>query len=367
MPKRRLGSISWSDDGRRCRIRVQRGYRADGSPRILTRTLHDATADEAEAEAVRMAAELGATDLAGDSLTLSSYYYGIFRQAPSNRGKQRTKGTLKFYDYAMEHYVLPSLGDLPLHKITHDQVASVVRGAASPKNCKTVLRAVLLAAYDDGFLAEKPFQRRVATPRKKKPQVQPWDGREVSLALKASQEWPRKLQAYLALGLSGLRKSEALAVRPSDLAMTRIYDFVTGQETESMTVAVSRAYTASDGLREDTKNDGSVRTVPVFAPCRQMLADAAVGQDPKERLVSYSVAALDHRWKDALLAAGLRYVPPGMLRHTSDTLALDAGVAPDLVDKMHGRSEHTSTYRNYYRPALSAMEQASRRVGDLID
>ena len=61
-----------------------------------------------------------------------------------------------------------------------------------------------------------------------------------------------------------------------------------------------------------------------------------------------------------------RSVAQGPRRHTSDTIALDAGVAPDLVDKMHGRSEHTSTYRNYYRPALGAMEEAARKVGETI-
>lgn len=366
MAKRKIGSIKWLPDGRSCQIRVQRGYRQDGSPRTLTRTLHDVSADEAEAEAVRMAAELGSSDLAGGAMTLGSYYWGVFRDTPSNRGRRRTRSTLRGYDYAMEHYVLPTLGGVRLDRITHDQIVSVVQAARSPRNCKTILRAVLLAAYDAGYLVEKPFQRRVPTPRPRAEQVQPWDRAEVAAALEAAEGWRPELRAYLALGLSGLRKSEALAVTPSDLAVARVYDFATGEERESMTVTVRHVFTEDDGLREGAKNDSSVRSVPVWVPCRAMLAGAARGCGPDDRIVGLSVGGFRRAWDKALDESGLRKVPPGTLRHTSDTIALDAGVAPDLVDKMHGRSEHTSTYRNYYRPNLSAMEEASRRTGGTI-
>lgn len=175
MARRKVGTLTWSADGSRVKIQVMRGYRSDGSRRVLTRTLHDVSADEAEAEAVRMAAELGASDLAGDSMTLAEFYRGVFRDSPSNRGRPRTKGTLRGYDYAMDHHVLPTLGDVAVGRVTHDQVAAVIRAAASPKNCKTVLRAVLMAAYDMGYVAERPLQRRVPTPRARAEQVQPWD------------------------------------------------------------------------------------------------------------------------------------------------------------------------------------------------
>lgn len=366
MAKRKVGTITWSPDGSSCRVRVQRGRRSDGSPRVLTRTLHGASRDEAEAEAVRMAAELGASDLAGDSMTLSAFYYGVFRGSPSNRGTPRTKATLRGYDYAMEHYVLPELGDLPLRRVTHDRVAAVVNAARSPKNCKTVLRAVLLGAYDMGFLSERPFQRRIATPRPRREQQLPWNGSEVAAAMEAAKGWRPELVAYLALGLSGLRRSEALAVRPRDLSFTKIYDFASGEETESMTVRVCRTMTEADGLREATKNDHSARVVPVFSPMRQALAEAARACDPEDRIVGLSVGRFSKEWRRAIEESGLRVVPPSLLRHTSDTLRLTAGIAPDLADKMNGRSEHASTFNNYFRPDLAAMEAADRKVGETI-
>lgn len=366
MAKRKVGTIKWSADGSSCQVRVYRGRRSDGSRRVLTRTLHGVSRDEAEAEAVRMAAELGASDLAGDSMTLRDFYYGVFRDTPSNRGTPRTKTTLRGYDKAMEAYVLPSLGDVRLDRVTHDMQARAVRAAGSPRNCKAVLRAVLRVAYDMGYIAEMPMQRRIVAPRRKKEPAQPWDRREVALAMEAAKAWRPELVAYLALGLSGLRKSEALAVRPCDLSLTKLYDFATGEETESMTVTVRRSYNEVDGLREGTKNDHSARAVPVFVPMREALAEVARSCAPEARMVGLCESHFNKVWRDALESSGLRYVPPGTLRHTSDTLDLDSGVAPDLVDKMHGRSEHSSTYRHYYRPALSAMEQAARRVGETM-
>ena len=129
MARRKMGTILWSDDGTSCRVQVTRGRRSDGSRRRVTRTLYGVSADEAEAEAVRMAAELGASDLAGDSMTLSDFYWGLFRDTPSNRGTPRTKTTLRGYDQAMRRYVLPTLGDVRLDRITHDMQARVVIAA----------------------------------------------------------------------------------------------------------------------------------------------------------------------------------------------------------------------------------------------
>lgn len=363
---RKMGNIQWSDDGKSCKIRVSRGYRSDGKRRVLTKTLHNVTRDEAEAEVVRMAKQLGASDFTGDSMTLSTYYWSFFRDAPSNRGKPRAPTTLKGYDYVMKTYVLPKIGSLRLDRITHDKAAAIIRESASPRQCKAVLRTVLRAAYDDGYLTEKPLERRVNVVQKHKEPIQPWDAHEIIQAMDALDDAPIEVQAYFCLGLSTLSKSEAMGARPCDLSVTRLYDFMTGKETETMTVTVRCTFNEVNGFRDETKNDHRARSVPVFSPCRQRLMEIAKQCDPQERMVNVTEWKLNKRWKDWIARNGLRPVPPGTLRHTSDTLALDAGVAPDLVDKMHGRSEHTSTYRNYYRPALSAMEQASKRIGESL-
>ena len=42
------------------------------------------------------------------------------------------------------------------------------------------------------------------------------------------------------------------------------------------------------------------------------------------------------------------------------------GVPPDLSDRMHGRSEHASTYRSHFRPDISAMGDAAQRASAIV-
>lgn len=101
----------------------------------------------------------------------------------------------------------------------------------------------------------------------KKPPGEPWSIPEAAEALRrlaASEDRADlAMNAYLILGLSGLRKEEALAVRPCDLKVSKTYDFATGRRTVSEYIEVRRAYTDEDGIKE-TKTEGSRRTVPVL-------------------------------------------------------------------------------------------------------
>lgn len=206
---------------------------------------------------IRLSADMGASSSLGDSLTLRQYYYGIFRDSPSSRGEKRSAATLRQYDAAMERFILPVLGEHPIHSITHGDMKSCVRAASSPHGCKTVLRAVMRAAYDDELIEEKPFERRVATPRRHREQVAPWTAQEAVTALRALQGSP--VEPYLILGLSGLRKEEALAVCPDCIRVEASVDIATGEVRKSVAVAIERTYTDDDGLRSKTKTELAAR------------------------------------------------------------------------------------------------------------
>lgn len=371
MPRRKVGSIEWLG-GDACRIRVQRGER------VANRTLHGLTQAEAEARAVQMAQELGRTDAYDASMTLSAYYWGIFREKPSNRGTPRAKTTLDWYDGCMRRDVLPRLGDMPLSAITHVDMRLCVQSARSPTNAKRALQAVMRSAYDDELVPERPMDRRIPTHRRRRPQEEPWTRFEAAQALRAAREAPADIECYLILGLSGLGREEAMGVTPADVREQSTYSIATGEELRTMTVTVSRVYTDADGLREGAKNEFRARTVPVLAAGRErLLARLSEGREAareagaldewaRARLVPFTAGYLYRRWRDWLSRAGLRYIPPNMLRHTSDTLMLTAGVVADLNDRMHGRVTHASTYGSYFRPDLGLMEQASRQVSDVL-
>lgn len=374
MPRKKLGSIQWSKDGKSCRIRISKNYH------MLDRTYHYITPEQAQAKLAEMAIELG-HDMENEwsQLTLSAYYWGTFRSKPSTRGTKRCKNTLDGYDKVMRSTIEPRLGSIPMRQITHAQIRQCVNNAGSPVNTKRCLSAVLRSAYDDGLIDEKPFDRRVPVHRNRREQELPWNRFEVMAALEAAKSEPVDIELYLILGLSGLRKEECLGVRPCDIEQQTTYSVITGERIETVTVTIHGVYTDADGWREGAKNDYSMRTVPILEIGRERVLErltesrsafleggGTLEEWATTRLINFTASGYYRRWQKWCKRAELRFIPPSMLRHTSDTIMLTAGVDADLSDKMHGRLEHKSTYASYFRPDVALMEDASKRVSDVL-
>ena len=67
-------------------------------------------------------------------------------------------------------------------------------------------------------------------------------------------------------------------------------------------------------------------------------------------------------WRSELERAGLRYIPPDMLRHTSETLMQAARLPDTLVSRLHGHTDLQTDYRHYLRPGAEQAEDAARAV-----
>lgn len=380
---RPVGHIEPLGDGR-WSVEVERGYRSDGTRRREYRTVSGTYAD-AQIVAASMASAMGRSDAYGDSVTLLAWYNDVFRDRPTNRGTPKATNTLYYYDREMARNIAPMLGAVPLSRITHEMCAACVRASSSPNGTKLTLRAVLRAAYDDGLIPERPMDRRIPVHVEPRPAHEPWSRFEAARALAA--EWPDpRLAAFCVLGLSGLRKEEALGARPLDVSLSSTYSVATGESVESMVVGVRWTRTARGGHVDALKNGQSARVVPVVVPGRELLSaslrslrESAIAgcRDDAERaaealswaqrpIVDMPYTAFDYRWGKALRDMGLRFIPPKVLRHTSTTIMETAGVSHDLADKMHGRSDHGVAYRNYYRPDAALMEDAAGRVAAVL-
>lgn len=141
-------------------IRVQAGFRADGHVRRVSRTVYG-TETEADIAIAQLAQELGVSQAAHAGVTLDMYYWGVFRDSPSNRGKPRSKASLREYDGQMCNYISPVLGSIDISEITHDMMRSCIERSGAPAKTKTTLRAVMRRAFDDGWVTVEPFRRRV--------------------------------------------------------------------------------------------------------------------------------------------------------------------------------------------------------------
>ena len=374
--RRKLGSIHALSDGT-WSVRVSRGVRADGTRRTATVRV-SGTRDDAEAAAIRLASEMGRAITAWSGLTLSQYYWGIFREHPSSNGTVRAPSTLEQYDGVFRRSIEPTLGERGLSSLRHEDMKACILDSSAPRKTKVVLRAIMRSAYDDGLTNEKPFDRRiVTTPVTKQKQQEAWNAREAADALDRLNGYSDPMiEAYAILGLSGLRCEEAMGVAPRDVHAVDYYDTETGESGRSLVADVSQTYTKAGGVRQVAKNAFSHRSVPVIVQGRgrllRIMNEAKPG-DPVEldewrntRTVNLSHDQLVYRWNKACRDLGLRRIPPDMLRHTSETLMQAAGLQDTLVSRLHGHTELKTDYAHYMRPDAAAAERAAQAVHDLL-
>lgn len=67
---------------------------------MVTETFHG-TEREAEIRCKEIAARMGRSEVYGDGMELSDYYWHVFRDSNSNQGKPRSRATLRMYDVEM--------------------------------------------------------------------------------------------------------------------------------------------------------------------------------------------------------------------------------------------------------------------------
>ena len=178
----------------------------------------------------------------------------------------RTDITLKSresYEWAIPH-IEAGLGAIPVARLDREDVAQWIEGLASAGDlsrrsvqiCRTVLRAALAEAVDEGIILRSPaarvaLPRTVAKPAKVK-DIEAWDAAEVTRFLEATREH-RWAVGFRLGALYGLRRSEVLALHWDDL------------EVEKQTLRIDQSVVAvSTGAAwSDAKNERSRRRIPL--------------------------------------------------------------------------------------------------------
>ena len=178
----------------------------------------------------------------------------------------RTDITLKSresYEWAIPH-IEAGLGAIPVARLDREDVAQWIEGLASAGDlsrrsvqiCRTVLRAALAEAVDEGIIPRSPaarvaLPRTVAKPAKVK-DIEAWDAAEVTHFLEATREH-RWAVGFRLGALYGLRRSEVLALHWDDL------------EVEKQTLRIDQSVVAvSTGAAwSDAKNERSRRRIPL--------------------------------------------------------------------------------------------------------
>ena len=178
----------------------------------------------------------------------------------------RTDITLKAresYEWAIPH-IEAGLGAIPIARLDREDVAGWIEGLAaggqlsrrSVQICRTVLRAALAEAVEEGLIPRSPaarvaLPRSVAKPTKQK-EIEAWSAGEIDRFLEASRDHRWAIGFRLGV-LYGLRRSEVLALRWDDL------------DAKAKTLRVDESLVAvrTGAAWSDAKNERSRRRIPL--------------------------------------------------------------------------------------------------------
>jgi integrase len=213
----------------------------------------------ASQRAALAAARAGATNTAASERGTVSWLVRRYVQG-------RTDITVKSresYEWAIPH-IEAGLGAIPVARLDREDVADWIENLAaagqlsrrSVQICRTVLRAALSEAVDEGLIPRSPAAR-VGLPRtvakSAKPKViEAWDAAQVRRFLDSTSEH-RWAVAFRLGVLYGLRRSELLALKWDDF----------DARAKTLRVDESVVATATGAAWSNAKNERSRRRVPL--------------------------------------------------------------------------------------------------------
>lgn len=372
-------------------ITVERGVRADGSRRTMTKTFD--TKDEAQSWAMAMAVELDARPDLGAGVTLRQLW-GLYKVS---RRETLAKKTMAAYSWYMEGAKggsvgcwLDWIGDVDASTIGARDVQRRLDAMpkAKAKHAKTALSSVLSWAARNGLIARNPLHGQIFEYRDEAAEADPFDD-DPFAAIEGSRDvWSVETAlacferirglplepAWLACVGAGLRVEESLALRKMDVRRVALG----GHEVTQL--AIHAARTDLD-RRKATKTAQSRRIVAMLEPFGARYWELASDITDRKALVcEISASRQNKAWrryfwppstskhaprrKDCNTLGrlyGLPYVPLSKMRGTHVTIMAESGVSDSINALMHGHTEMVER-RHYLAPDVtSATLKAAER------
>lgn len=369
--RRRIGHVQELSSGR-FRAIIERGTKADGSRRVMSKTLD--TRDQADGWLLAQAVELGSREDLGAGITLAQVW-----ESYKTRDDLARK-TLKSYQWLMESIWIPRFGDMDVSALRAQDVQGVIDTLSygNAQHAKAALSSVLTYAHRVGVLDKHPLSGyRFSYPKNDvdidddedpfaaiDDRRDVWDVSTVLRCFELIRGLPLE-PAWLACVGAGLRVEEALALRRRDIRRVAV------GLREVTQLAVHAARTQLDE-RKSTKTRQSVRVVAMLEPFGARLWEIASDISDKSALLCpVSAVNQNKRWKGYFDApptskhtpkdAGfvhkgrlheLPYLPLSKMRNTHITIMSEAGLSDSVNALLHGHSQMVER-KHYLSPDLT--------------
>ena len=330
-------------------VRIPLGTDSTGKRRTLTKTIHGSKADAEKF----IREKLRERDLGTLPVQATERFGPYATHWLTLHRPHLVRQTQKHYTYIVEKLLIPAWGSDRLTALTPSRLEQFLydlraqRGLRTAQYTRMVLRQILQRAVRDRILDQNPLED-VHLPREKAPQFYVLTPPERERFLTVAKTWPHYGPFLVTLFVTGLRPSEAVALRWTDYDAT----------TNTLHVRWTLEKVRGEWTFKDTKTPSSRRVValpqwmaPLLAAHRAYLSerDMAYWMFPTRQGKPIERQNFKHReFRKVLQAAGLPdTVRLYDLRHTHATMLLEAGIHPRVVADRLGHSSVTMTLQRY--------------------
>lgn len=332
--------------------------------------------------------------------------------------------TLRSYEDRIRLHITPTLGPIPLSKLTAQRVQGWLNerltGGASPQSCRysrAVLRAALSYAVRWGLVVQNAAALG-EVPRSVKPEIRPFNPEQAKVFLAAAAG--HRLEALFSVGLAlGLRQGEALGLTWGDVdldaavlhvrhtlqrvggdrvrlrALRRDWKslqakltFASDGERPALEAerkqlwgqirAVRRVFTLAEPKSSRSRRSINMPAIVVTAlrahRVRQLQERLAAGGKWHDQGLVFTtrvgtpidpraVTAAFHKLTDDSELPSIRYHD---LRHTAATLLLAQGVSPRTIMETLGHSQISLTLDTYSHVLPALTQEAADRMNAIL-
>lgn len=298
-------------------------------------------------------------------------------------GKQALRpSTHASYETHVRRYLSPALGQLPLGALRHLHVERMYRNLAEAecgralsnatmRRIHATLMSAMNAAVRRGLIERNPAAT-VELPKQIRPVMQAWTATEFAQFL-AVIEGDRLHLLFVMLGLVGLRRGEAVALRWSDIDTERGSMWISRSAVRVKDQTVVGPPKSKTSIRTVALDEETLRRLRWHGARQRLHVLVATGEKREPDLVftTREGEALDPAWVsrhfDRLQRqAGVRRIRLHDLRHTSASIGLASGESLLEVSRRLGHSSISVTTDIYSHISPEVAKASAERLASGI-
>lgn len=341
-----MGKYKKRKDGRYATT-VMAGYKDDGRPNNIF--LSAKTEKELREKIFELKTQIKAGECLKDSEMLLEEYAKSWVETYKSAAGINTRA---MYDNALNHYIMPKLGHLPINKIVRSDVQKLINeNQEHSRTCeiiKMTLVQILNSAIDDRLLQEN-VAKKVALPKRHKTEKRALTELEKK-ALKTADFTFQEKAFVMLLFYFGLRRGECLALTKADINI----------KNKTLTVNKTVVFDVNKPIvKFGAKSEAGNRIIPIPDGAEAFLGDFLKSVDTFylfpgkttetlsktqyvkmwERIVKKMNAAVTSEKEKEIGAEPIQGLTAHIFRHNYCTMLYYSGVSQKKAVELMGHSD----------------------------